>query len=116
MAIDGRGAEGKMSGIMPTYVYRIIKPGEPAEQAQTFEVRQSIHDPPLTKHPRTGEPIERVLMPPTIARGNRAAGGASNSDIAAAGFTKYKKTSDGTYERQAGGGGPKRIDPQKFKK
>lgn len=98
---------------MPVYVYRVVRPGVSAEKSETFEVRQSIHDPPLTKHPETGEPVERVLMPPTIARGNRAAGGASNSDIAAAGFTKYKKTSDGTYERQAGSGGPKHLDPRK---
>jgi hypothetical protein len=88
---------------MPTYVYRLVKPGASEE---TFEVYQSIHDPPLTRHPETGEPVERVPCPPTISRG-----ALGNSELSAAGFTKYKRTADGTYERQAGRGGPKHIDP-----
>jgi hypothetical protein len=90
---------------MPLYVYRILRPGVPVDRAQTFELRQSIHDPPLKRHPKTGEPVERVICPPTISRG-----ALSDTDIAAAGFTKYKRTSDGTYERQAGSG-PKHVDP-----
>jgi hypothetical protein len=91
---------------MPVYVYRVIKSGGAAEEGETFEVVQSIHDPPLTHHPETGEPVKRVLLPPTIGKGAMG-----NSALAAAGFTKYKRTSDGTYERQAGSGGPKHIDP-----
>jgi hypothetical protein len=41
-------------------------------------------------------------------------GPASNSELGAAGFTKYQKTADGSYERQAGSGGPKVIDPRKL--
>ena len=96
---------------MPTYVYRVVRQagaapaaGEPDEQ--TFEVWQSIKEPPLKHHPETGESVERVLCPPLIGKGAQ-----TNSQIASAGFTKYKKTSDGKYERQAGSGGPKLIDP-----
>jgi predicted nucleic acid-binding Zn ribbon protein len=96
---------------MPVYVYRIVRPGaSPDEAEQTFEIRQSIHDQPLTHHPETGEPVERVLCPPNIASGKMG-----NAALSSAGFTKYKRMSDGTYERQAGGGGPKHVDPQKFK-
>ena len=93
---------------MPVYVYRVVKSvGTSSDDASdTFEVHQSIHDPPLTHHPETGEPVERVLFPPTIGKG-----AVSNSALASAGFTKYKRTSDGTYERQAGSAGPKHIDP-----
>jgi predicted nucleic acid-binding Zn ribbon protein len=93
---------------MPVYIYRVVKPLGQASGGggETFEVHQSIHDPPLTHHPETGEPVERVLCPPTIGKGAM-----SNSDLASAGFTKYKRTADGTYERQAGRGGPKHIDP-----
>jgi hypothetical protein len=91
---------------MPVYVYRIIRPGPAAENEPTFEVRQSMSDPPLTRHPETGEPVERVICLPQIARGQL-----SNSQLGAAGFTKYKKTSDGTYEKQAGNG-PKHVDPR----
>ena len=97
---------------MPTYVYRVVRPGgvtTAGESAETFEVQQSIKDPPLTRHPETGEPVERVICAPLIGKG-----ATSNSQIASAGFTKYKKTSDGKYERQAGGAGPKVIDPRKL--
>ena len=100
---------------MPVYVYRIVRKGEGGSGGggggdgrgpdETFEVRQSIHDPPLTRHPATGEAVERVLCPPRIGRG-----GLSNSDVAAAGFTKYVKTRDGTYEKHAGRG-PGHVDP-----
>jgi hypothetical protein len=66
-----------------------------------------MHDAPLTRHPETGEPVERVLTVPHVASGR-----AGDAQIANAGFTKYKRTSDGTYERQAGGGGPKHVDPR----
>ena len=95
---------------MPTYVYRVVRPagaaGEATESGDTFEVFQRMSDPPLTRHPETGEPVERVICAPQIARGAQG-----NAEIASAGFTKYKKTSDGKYERQAGTGGPKLIDP-----
>lgn len=45
---------------MPTYVYETVslKQGEASE---TFEVRQSMADPPLTRHPETGRPVRRVI-------------------------------------------------------
>ena len=92
---------------MPTYVYRVVRPaGSPGDEPEeTFEVMQRMSDPPLTRHPETGEPVERVICPPQIGKGAQ-----TNRQIGAAGFTKYKKTSDGKYERQAGSG-PKIIDP-----
>jgi predicted nucleic acid-binding Zn ribbon protein len=97
---------------MPVYVYRIIRrtksSGDKLNAAdETFEVTQSMHDPPLTRHPETSEPVERVLTAPHIASSR-----AGNAQIANAGFTKYKRMSDGTYERQAGGAGPKRVNPR----
>ena len=90
---------------MPTYVYRVIA-SDPNAPEQLFEVRQSIHDAPLTVHPETGRPVERVILPPRIGKS------IGNSDIAAAGLTKYKRMSDGSYERQAGSGGPSHLDPR----
>ena len=96
---------------MPVYVYRVVRPNPSADDTsssdETFEVTQSMHDPPLTRHPETGQPVERVLTAPHIA-----AGRAGDAQIANAGFTKYKRMSDGTYERQAGGGGPKHVNPR----
>ncbi len=43
---------------MPTYVYETVcEEGEPLR----FEIRQSIHDAPLTHHPETGQMIRRVI-------------------------------------------------------
>jgi hypothetical protein len=95
---------------MPFYVYRVIRdPAEDGEE-ETFEIRQSINDPPLTAHPRTGEPVERVPCAPNIA-----AGKLGNASINSAGFTKYVKTSDGSYERQAGSMGPRIVNPNELK-
>lgn len=45
---------------MTTYVYETI-PAKPGEQPQRFEVRQSMSDAPLKRHPETGEPVRRVI-------------------------------------------------------
>lgn len=46
---------------MITYVYETI-PSTPGEKARYFEIRQSMTDAPLKRHPETGEPIRRVVL------------------------------------------------------
>lgn len=94
---------------MPIYVYRVVRPASDARPEETFELRQSINDPPLAAHPQTGEAVERVLFAPAIASNKLG-----NATIASTGLTKYVKTSDGSYERQAGSGGPKVINPHEM--
>jgi hypothetical protein len=90
---------------MPVYIYRVLQDHPDEGPGETFEIRQSIHDPPLTRHPVTGQPVQRVPCVPQIVRG-----ALSNAQLSDAGFTKYVKSSDGTYEKQAGAG-PARVDP-----
>ena len=45
---------------MPTYVYETI-PRKEGGDVRRYEIRQSMKDAPLTKHPETGEPIRRVI-------------------------------------------------------
>lgn len=45
---------------MPTYVYETI-PASENEQPVRFEVRQSMNDKPLERHPETGQPVRRVI-------------------------------------------------------
>jgi len=45
---------------MATYVYETI-PARQDEKSEQFEVRQSMNDPPLTKHPKTGRPVRRLI-------------------------------------------------------
>lgn len=46
---------------MPTYTYKILETGE------TFEVKQSMRDEPLSTHPETGQAVKRLLSKPAIA-------------------------------------------------
>lgn len=49
---------------MPVYVYEVILPdGSPGPR---FEIKQKISDPPLGKHPETGEPVRRIIQPPNL--------------------------------------------------
>ncbi len=46
---------------MTTYVYESIT-SKAGEKPRYFEIKQSMNDEPLTKHPQTGEPIRRVVL------------------------------------------------------
>lgn len=46
---------------MTTYVYETIPPKR-GLKPRYYEIKQSMNDAPLTKHPETGEPIRRVVL------------------------------------------------------
>jgi hypothetical protein len=46
---------------MTTYVCETI-PAKAGEKPHYHEIRQSMNDAPLTKHPEGGEPIRRVVQ------------------------------------------------------
>ncbi len=46
---------------MPTYVYETI-PRKRGEKPKIYELQQRMAEEPLTTHPRTGEPIRRVIL------------------------------------------------------
>jgi predicted nucleic acid-binding Zn ribbon protein len=46
---------------MPTYVYETI-PQKPGEAVVQFEIKQSMRDNALTKHPETGGPVRRIIV------------------------------------------------------
>lgn len=91
---------------MPTYVYEVInEDGSPGEQ---FEVVQSIRDKPLTNHPETGEPVQRLIQPPFIggqwSESSMQKSVNDDKKLDRLGFTKYVKAGDGVYEKRAGKG------------
>ncbi|MBX7210830.1 MAG: zinc ribbon domain-containing protein [Verrucomicrobiaceae bacterium] len=45
---------------MPTYVYETI-PAATDEQPVRFEMKQSMNDAALTRHPESGKPVRRVI-------------------------------------------------------
>ena len=91
---------------MPLYLYEVITGDDsPGEQ---FEIFQSMSEPPLTKHPQTGQPVCRVFCAPAVGgKWSDSAMAKSVSDdkkLERLGFTKYVKSGDGTYEKRAGKG------------
>jgi putative FmdB family regulatory protein len=58
LVVDG-GKAPILTGSMPTYEYRCTK-------RHSFEVTQSINDPPLTKCQVCGRPVERVMHSPAV--------------------------------------------------
>ena len=90
---------------MPTYVYEVIKPG--GSSGQRFEVVQRMADPPLKKHPETGEPVRRIPQAPTIlgpGSDHRTKQMLSDRNLDRLGFTKYSRAGDGKFEKKAGSG------------
>ncbi|MBL9120157.1 MAG: zinc ribbon domain-containing protein [Phycisphaerae bacterium] len=49
---------------MPTYVYETVT--KDGSEGKRFEISQSIKDPPLERHPETGEPVRRVVTLPLV--------------------------------------------------
>ena len=45
---------------MPTYIYETI-PKKKGQKPKRFEMVQKMKDKPLKKHPKTGEPVQRVI-------------------------------------------------------
>ncbi len=90
---------------MPIYVYEVLlKNGSAGE---TFEVLQSMSEPPLTHHPETGLPVRRELTAPSYAgrwTDLKAKSNLSDKKLDAQGLTKYVKMGDGKYEKRAGKG------------
>ena len=44
---------------MPVYVYETLPAA--GKKPRRFELKQSMHDAPLTHDPETGEPVKRVI-------------------------------------------------------
>jgi len=82
---------------MPIYVYKGLESGE------YFEVEQSIHDEPLTHHPKTGEPVKRVIQPVgVIFKGSGWYVKDSSSRNSASGQAEKKKNESGGSSESSG--------------
>ena len=90
---------------MPIYEYEALEPG--CELCATrFEWIQKMSEPALKACPKCGRPVKRVISQAAFAMDTKI-----NYDKAAnQGFTTYKKSGQGQYERVAGTGGPAEID------
>jgi predicted nucleic acid-binding Zn ribbon protein len=90
---------------MPTYVYQVVT--KDGSDGAIVEVFQKMSDPPLTKHPETGEPVKRIPTAPSIS-GKWSDHGSkqmlSDKNLDRLGFTKYQNAGEGHFEKKAGGG------------
>ena len=86
---------------MPIYVY--VAEGETRcpHCAEPFEVRQRIDDERLGRCPQCGAPVRRVISAPALATGSVDL---SESNLEKHGFTQYRKSAKGVYEKTAGKG------------
>ncbi|MCK4873164.1 MAG: zinc ribbon domain-containing protein [Phycisphaerales bacterium] len=90
---------------MPMYVYQVVT--DDGSEGEVFEIFQSMSDAPLTKHPRTGQPVKRMITAPNLpATYTDAATKTKLSDknLERMGFTKYQRAGDGQYEKRTGKG------------
>jgi hypothetical protein len=90
---------------MPTYIYQEIR--DDGEPGVVFEVVQRMAEAPLEVHPTSGRPVRRLLQPPSFL--SKVKEGSNkrmldNSNLERLGFTKYEKSSSGTYEKTIGTG------------
>jgi predicted nucleic acid-binding Zn ribbon protein len=90
---------------MPMYVYQVIEAD--GSEGEIFEVLQGMNEKPLTHHPETGQPVRRLLGLPNVAgkmSESAIKSNLSSSNLERHGFTQYKKSGKGTYEKTAGKG------------
>ena len=82
---------------MPIREYSAVDPKKSCRTCKMgFEMVEQVNDDPLTACPECGNRVERQLSAPSV--------GASESGLhdpaKSAGFTTYKKTGKGEYEKK----------------
>ena len=97
---------------MPVYTYQIVH--KDGSDGECFDVIRKMSDPPLKKHPETGEKVKRIYTLPHIAGISNAVHDKtrlSDKSLEKNGFTTYRKNGKGNYERTTGSQGPKYLNP-----
>jgi putative FmdB family regulatory protein len=86
---------------MPIYEYEHI--GGPCRLGITFEIRQSIDDPPITHCPECKGAVKKIISRVSISTPK------TNSELRDLGFTKLVKRDDGVYENVTARDGESRV-------
>ena len=86
---------------MPIYEYEVSSDQHCDFCASGFELLRKISDPALNQCPECGAPVTRKISAPNIG-GSGPSLDAAN--IEKHGFTQYRKSSKGVYEKTAGKG------------
>ena len=86
---------------MPIYEYRTAGETSCAHCADGFDAMQKISEAALTECPRCGAPVQRQISAPRIARPGPSL---DRANLEKHGFTQYRKSGKGVYEKTAGKG------------
>jgi len=87
---------------MPFYEYIASSPSRCDYCAKGFTLLRRLSDPALTSCPECGADVRKVLSPPNVVAGQSHK--LKESSIEKAGFTQYRKSGKGVYEKTAGKG------------
>jgi len=90
---------------MPIYEYRPVSKSNCDYCRDGFEILRKISDPTLGTCPQCGVAVERVLSAPSLTKSDNSL---ATDNIEKHGFTQYRKSGKGVYEKTAGKG-PKVI-------
>ena len=90
---------------MPIYEYQSLGPGCPHCE-QRFEVFQHLSEPALDRCPHCQQPCRRLISAPNLAVGSAHL--LKEKHFSEHGFSQYRRTEKGKYEKTAGPG-PERI-------
>jgi putative FmdB family regulatory protein len=86
---------------MPIYEYRPIS-GACEHCHGRFDAWQKLAEPALAACPKCGQPCERLISAPNVAMGGSHV--LKEKHFSEKGFTQYRKTEKGQYEKTAGPG------------
>lgn len=86
---------------MPIYEYIPLTARYCAHCENGFEQLQKIHDAVLHSCPHCHAPVRRVISAPNLARSGPSL---EPANLEKHGFTQYRKSSKGVYQKTAGKG------------
>lgn len=86
---------------MPIYEYQPAGERHCGDCEQGFEQLRKASDPALTACPSCGAAVERKISAPNVPK---ASPSLDSDNIAKHGFTQYKRSGKGVYEKTAGKG------------
>ncbi len=86
---------------MPIYEYRPLTPGSCEYCQQGFDQLQKIQEPVLSICPKCETAVKRVISAPNLAKPGPSL---DPANLDKHGFTQYRKSAKGVYEKTAGKG------------
>lgn len=86
---------------MPIYAYQPLQEQRCSYCQNGFDQLQKLHDLALQACPQCNSPVKRVISAPNLARHTTSL---EPANLEKHGFTQYRKSSKGVYQKTAGKG------------